>query len=59
MVVRHGPLIEALESAGEELAADAIAFGRPAGADSSFSLSDLEQMAARIEEDTGIKTYIL
>ena len=59
MIVRHGPLVQALESAGQELGADAIAFGRPAGVDSSFSLSDLEQMAARIEEDTGIKTYIL
>jgi nucleotide-binding universal stress UspA family protein len=59
MIVRHGPLVQALESAGQELGADAIAFGRPAGVDSSFSLSDVEQMAARIEEDTGIKTYIL
>jgi nucleotide-binding universal stress UspA family protein len=59
MIVRHGPLVEALEAAGKEMAADAIAFGRPAGVDSSFSLGDLEQMAARIEEDTGIKTYIL
>jgi nucleotide-binding universal stress UspA family protein len=58
-VVRHGPLIQALESAGEELAADAIAFGRPAGIESSFSLRELEKMAARIERDTGIKTYIL
>jgi len=59
MIVRHGSLIEALESAARDLAADAIAFGRPAGIDSSFSLSDLKQMAARIEENTGIETYIL
>jgi nucleotide-binding universal stress UspA family protein len=57
--LRHGPLIQALESAAREEGADAIAFGRPAGLDSSFSLADLEQLAARIEEDTGIKTYIL
>ncbi|MFC2037924.1 hypothetical protein ACFLYD_08215, partial [Chloroflexota bacterium] len=57
--LRHDPLIEALESAAREEGADAIAFGRPAGLDSSFSLSDLEQLAARIEEDTGVKTYIL
>jgi nucleotide-binding universal stress UspA family protein len=57
--LRHGPLIQALESAAREEGADAIAFGRPAGLDSSFSLTDLEQLAARIEEDTGIKTYIL
>jgi nucleotide-binding universal stress UspA family protein len=59
MCLRHGPLVEALESAAQEEGADAIAFGRPAGVDSSFSLSDLESMAARIEQDTNIKTYIL
>lgn len=57
--LRHGPLIEALESAAREEGADAIAFGRPTGLDSSFSLTDLENLAAKIEEDTGIKTYIL
>jgi hypothetical protein len=57
--VRHGPLVEALESAAQEEGVDAIAFGRPVGVDSSFSLTDLEQLAAGIEEDTGIKTYIL
>jgi nucleotide-binding universal stress UspA family protein len=57
--VRHGSLVEALESAAREEGVDAIAFGRPAGLDSSFSLSDLQRLAAKIEEDTGIKTYIL
>ena len=57
--LRHGPLIEALESAAREEDADAIAFGRPAGPESSFSLADLEALTAQIEEDTGIKTYIL
>jgi nucleotide-binding universal stress UspA family protein len=57
--LRHGPLVEALESAAREEGADAIAFGRPVGIDSSFSLSDLERLTARIEKDTGIKTYIL
>ena len=57
--LRHGPLIEALESAAREEGADAIAFGRPAGPQSSFSLTDLEALTAQIEEDTGIKTYIL
>jgi len=59
MCLRHGPLVEALESAAREEGVDAIAFGRPTGLDSSFSLSDLESLALRIEEDTGIKTYIL
>ena len=58
-VLRHGPLVEALESAAREEGADAIAFGRPAGDDSSFTLADLEGLAARIEVDTGIKSYIL
>ena len=58
-VVLHGPLIEALESAAEEHGADAVAFGRPAGVESSFSLSDLETMAARIGEDMGIETFIV
>jgi nucleotide-binding universal stress UspA family protein len=57
--LRHGPLIEALESAAREEGADAIAFGRPAGPDSSFSLADLERLTAQIEEDTGIRTYVL
>jgi nucleotide-binding universal stress UspA family protein len=58
-VLRDGPLIQALESAAREEEADAIAFGRPAGEDSSFTLDDLEALTARIEEDTGIQTYIL
>jgi hypothetical protein len=57
--VRHGSLIEGLESAAREEGVDAIAFGRPAGADSSFALADLERLAARIEEDTGIQTHIV
>jgi hypothetical protein len=57
--VRHGSLIEGLESAAREEGVDAIAFGRPAGAESSFSLADLERLAARIEEDTGIQTHIV
>jgi nucleotide-binding universal stress UspA family protein len=59
MCLRQGPLIEALESAARTEDVDAIAFGRPAGVDSSFSLTDLERLANQIEEDTGIKTYIL
>ncbi len=59
MVVRRGSLIEALESAAREEGADAIAFGRPAGPESSFSLADLERLAAQIEADTGIETYIV
>ncbi len=58
-VLRHGPLIEALESAARDEGADAIAFGRPVGPDSSFTLTDLEDLTTRIEEDTGIKSYIL
>jgi nucleotide-binding universal stress UspA family protein len=58
-VLRRGPLAEALESAAQEEGVDAIAFGRPAGIDSSFSLSDLEKMAASITQKTGIETFIL
>jgi hypothetical protein len=57
--LRHGSLVKALESAAREEGADAIAFGRPAGPDSSFALADLEELAAQIEEDIGIKSYIL
>ena len=57
--LRHGSLVDALESAAREEGADAIAFGRPAGPDSSFSLLDLQRLAEKIEQDTGIKTYIL
>jgi hypothetical protein len=59
MVLRHGPLADALKSAALEVDADAIAFGRPAGVDSSFSLADLEALAATIEEQTGIETFIV
>lgn len=59
MCLRHGPLVAALESAALEEGADAIVFGRPAGPDSSFSLTDLERLAAKIEQDTGIKAYII
>ncbi len=58
-MLRRGPLVEALESAAQEGGIDAIAFGRPAGVDSSFSLSDLEEMAASITQKTGIETFIL
>jgi len=57
--LRHGPLVQALESAAREEGVDAIAFGRPAGPDSSFSLADLEVLTAQLEKDTGIRTYIL
>jgi nucleotide-binding universal stress UspA family protein len=57
--LRHGPLVEALESTAREEGVDAVAFGRPAGDDSSFSLADLQNLAAKIEEDTGVETYIL
>lgn len=59
MCLRHGSLVEALESAAREEGVDAIAFGRPAGIESSFALADLQRLAARIEENTGVKTYIL
>ncbi len=59
MCLRHGPLLEALESAAREEGADAIAFGRPAGPESSLSMTDLERLTARIEQEIGIKTYIL
>jgi hypothetical protein len=57
--LQHGPLLEALESAACAEGVDAIAFGRPVGPDSSFSLADLEELTAKLEEDTGVKTYIL
>jgi nucleotide-binding universal stress UspA family protein len=59
MCVRHGELVPALESAAVEEGADAIAFGRPAGPYSAFSLEDLQQMASRIQEEIGIRTYIV
>jgi nucleotide-binding universal stress UspA family protein len=58
-VLRHGPLVEALESAARDEGADAIAFGRPAGEDSSFTLADLEALTAKIETESGIQTHIL
>jgi hypothetical protein len=57
--IRHGSVAEALISAAVEEGVDAIAFGRPAGPESAFSLPDLERLSAQIEETTGIKTYIV
>lgn len=57
--VRHGSLVAALATAAREEGADAIAFGQPAGSGSSFSLAELEALTAKLEKDTGIKTYIL
>lgn len=57
--LRDGPLLKALESAARDEGADAIAFGRPAGPESSFSLADLQRLAAKIQQDTGVETYIL
>ncbi len=57
--LQHGPLLQALESATCAEGVDAIAFGRPVGPDSSFSLPELEELTAKLEDDTGVKTYIL
>jgi nucleotide-binding universal stress UspA family protein len=59
MCLHHGPLPEALYSTALEEGVDAIAFGRPAGSGSAFSLAELEELTAQIEVDMGIKTYIL
>lgn len=59
MIVRHGTLLSALASAAVEEGADAIALGRPSGPDSAFSMTDLQQLAARIERDTGITTCVV
>ncbi len=59
LCVHHGPLLEALESAALDHAADAVAFGRPAGPESYFSLTDLQNLAAKIESDTGVETYLV
>ena len=59
MCVRHGSLLEALEEAAHEEGADTIAFGRPAGVNSSFSITDLEKLATRIQEETGVETIIV
>jgi nucleotide-binding universal stress UspA family protein len=59
LCVRHGPLPEALESAARDFGADAIAFGRPSGPESSYSLTDLQRLAAKIQEGTGVETHIV
>jgi hypothetical protein len=59
MCVRRGPLAEALASAAREEEADCIAFGRPAGPESSFSLESLEQLAADLEAELDIETCIV
>lgn len=59
MCLRHGSLVQAIESAAREEGVSVVAFGRPAGPESSFSLADLEKLASRIERDTGIETCIV
>jgi nucleotide-binding universal stress UspA family protein len=57
--IRRGPLADALASAAREEEADCIAFGRPAGPESSFSLEALEELADQLQADLDIETCIV
>jgi nucleotide-binding universal stress UspA family protein len=59
ILIREGEVIEELEKAALEEEASLIVLGRPIGEGSVFKLAELEQLAERIEADTGIKVRIM
>lgn len=59
ILIREGEVIEELEKAAIEEEVSLIVLGSPIGEGSVFKLAELEQLAERIEADTGIKVRIM
>ncbi len=58
-LIREGEVIDELEKAAQEEAVSRIVLGRPVGDESLFKLVELERLADRIQNDTGIQVQIL
>ncbi|MGD8813735.1 MAG: universal stress protein [Anaerolineales bacterium] len=56
---REGEVIEELEKAAHEEEVSLIVLGKPVGEESLFKLAELEQLAERIQEDSGVQVRIL
>ena len=56
--IRHGEVREELKAASREEEADVLILGKPTGEESAFRLAALEELAAEIEEETGVETRI-
>ncbi len=59
ILIREGEVLEELAKAALEEEVSLIVLGRPLEEGSVFKLAELEQLAERIEADTGIKVRIL
>lgn len=59
ILIREGELIEELMQAALDEGVSLIVLGRPIGEGSVFKLAELEQLAERMETDTGINVQIL
>jgi nucleotide-binding universal stress UspA family protein len=57
-ILRHGNFSQALAAVAVEEEVALIALGRP-GEESVFQLSGLEKLAAKLEEETGVKAEIV
>jgi hypothetical protein len=57
--VRQGDFGPELEEVIRQEYADVLILGRPAGEESAFKLAALEELAAKIEETTGIEVRLV
>ena len=55
----HGDLRDELKTAACGEAVDLVVLGQPAGAESAFTLADLEACAAEIEAEAGVEACII
>jgi nucleotide-binding universal stress UspA family protein len=58
-LIREGEVIEELEKAAQEEAVSLIVLGSPVGEESMFELTELEQLAERLQTNTGVQVQIL
>jgi nucleotide-binding universal stress UspA family protein len=59
VILRCGHLRETLKEAARDYGADLLVLGKPAGDESAYALKELENLAANIEAETGIRVVIL
>lgn len=59
VLLRPGPLAQALKDAAREEGVTLVALGRPASEESRFQLASLKRLVEEIERETGIETQIV
>lgn len=57
--LRKGTMREEIKLAAKEEGASLVFLGRPVGKGSAFQMASLEEFAAEIENETGVKTVIV